>query len=48
MDERDDIKAVIDGVAVAEFLVPAVTLIFRRAKDGDFESRMCLLITQAA
>ena len=29
VDERDDVEAVIDGVAIAEFLVAAVTLVFR-------------------
>ena len=47
MDERDDVEAVIDGVAVAEFLVAAVALVFRGAKNGDFESGMRLLVAQA-
>src|SRR6478672_3776289 len=47
MDECDDVKAVIDGVAIAEFLVPAVALVFRGAKNGDLERRMRLLVAQA-
>src|SRR6478672_6856451 len=47
MDECDDVKAVIDGVAIAEFLVPAVTLVFRGTKNGDLERRMGLLVAQA-
>ena len=41
MDERDDVEAVIDRVAVAELLVPAVTLVLRGAQDGDLE-RECV------
>ena len=47
MDECDDVEAVIDGVAIAEFLVPAVALVFRGAKNGDLERRMRLLVAQA-
>ena len=47
MDERDDIEAVIDRVAVAELLVAAVALVFRGAKNGDLERRMRLLVAQA-
>ena len=46
MDERDDVEAVIDGVAVAELLVAAVALVLRGAQDGDLKSRMFLLVTQ--
>ena len=39
-------KPLIDRVAVTEFLVSAVALIFRRAQDGDFESECPLLIAK--
>src|SRR5438093_12470478 len=47
MDERDDIEAVIDGVAVAKLLIAPVALVFRSAKNSDFESGMRLLVAQA-
>ena len=45
--ERDDIETVVDRVAVAEFLVAAVTLIFRCAQDSNLEGGISLLITKA-
>ncbi len=38
VDQRDEIETVFDGVAVAEFLVAAVTLVFGVAQDGDGEA----------
>ena len=39
VDERDDVEAVIDRVAVAELLIPAVALVLRGAENGDLEVR---------
>ena len=43
MNERHDIETVINRIAVAEFLVPSITLILRCAQNGDGESRRLLL-----
>src|SRR5476651_82457 len=47
MHERHDIEAVVDGVAVTKFLVPAVALIFRCTEDRNLESRISLLVAEA-
>ena len=46
MDQSDDVETIVDGIAVAEFLVAAVALVFRGAKNVDLECGMRLLIAQ--
>lgn len=41
-----DVETVVDRVAVAEFLVTAVTLILRCAENRDLEGRISLLIAE--
>ena len=43
VDQRDEIKPVLDGVAVAEFLVAAVTLVFGVAQDGNLEAAVVVM-----
>src|SRR5712692_934451 len=47
MNQRDNIETMIDGVAIAKFLVATVTLIFRRTQNRDFEFGITLLVTHA-
>ena len=47
MNERDDVEAVIDRVAVSELLIAAVTLVLRGAQNGNLEGRVSLLIAQS-
>ena len=45
--QRDDIKVVIDRVAITELLVTTVALVLRRAQDRDLEVGVLLLKAQA-
>src|SRR3954465_13998187 len=47
MNERHDIEPIVDGVAISEFLVPAVTLVLRRAQNGDFKGGLLALESYA-
>ena len=46
VQEGDDIESVIDGVAITELLVTAVTLVLRRPEHGDLERRTLMLKAQ--
>ena len=46
MHKRDDVETVVDCVAVAEFLIAALTLVSLSAQDSDLEGGVSLLITQ--
>ena len=37
MNERHHVESVVDGVAVSQLLIAAISLVFRRAKNGDLE-----------
>jgi hypothetical protein len=48
VNERDDVEALLDGIAIAELLVPAIPLILRIAQDGDAIALAPALVLQTS
>src|SRR5438132_14422848 len=48
MNERNDVESVINRVAIPQFLIATVPLVFGRTQNRNLESRILLLKTESS